>query len=552
MGVGRGIAERSRWPYPAMVPYSIKMYPIVQTAAEVGPQPPEAWPPPMRSSLIDWRNRGQLDGRSLNQIYLHVPFCPFICHFCPLYKVTANAERTDESKEAFVEALLREIAAYGRNAVARGQIYDSIYFGGGTPTELTPAQLARILTALRATFRLAPDPEITLEGVARQMLAPEYLEPCLEAGFNRVSFGVQSLEERLRKRIGRGDEIDDYLATARRVKALRPGAIVNVEIMAGLPEQSLASLAADVNEIVSWPVDSADVLYYVPMPGTRLQSFIQLGQRAEPLYGGSMLEMRRLVNASFAAAGFQQLTGEVFSRSDRDLFTRASYGGGGNCLNTVLALGPSSFGLLGGVAYHNVASLRKYVADIDQGLFPVRAALPLTGRHARSRAWAFSVMRLHIPDFLVVTARERRRVRRWSELGLVRRTPGGWDLTAHGRAWYNHMQTDVLPLAEQVAAARMFGSSHEQQAIFADPTEDSLNYELHRAITGRNAVVGRLRRLVYRTFLAAQARRGAGHALTFTGSRAPVRSARRDRAARRPEAEPVARRRSAPEQRQAP
>jgi coproporphyrinogen III oxidase-like Fe-S oxidoreductase len=507
-----------------MVPYSVKMYPIVQTATEVGPQPEAAWPPAMPASLMDWRNGTQLGTRSLNQIYLHVPFCPFICHFCPLYKVTSNKERTDESKEAFVSALLREIAAYGRNPVARGQVYDSIYFGGGTPTELTPGQLGRILQALRATFRLAADPEITLEGVARQMLAPGYLQASLDAGFNRFSFGVQSLEQRLRKRIGRGDEVDDYLATARKIKELSARSMVNVEIMAGLPEQTLASLRADVDEIASWPIDSADILYYVPMPGTRLQTLIQSGRRAEPLYGASMLEMRRLVNSSFARAGFQQLTGEVFSRSDRDLFTRASYGGGGNCLNTVLALGPSSFGLLGGIAYHNVASLSRYVHNLDQGLLPVRAALPLTRRHAHARAWAFSVMRLHVPDFLIVTRRDRRRVLRWRDLGLVARSAGGWDLTSHGRIWYNHMQTDVLPLGDQLAAARMFGSSNEQQSMFADPAEDSLNYELKRAIAGTSTVVGPIRQMAYRALLAAQTRRGRGsHALTFTGEKTSPR-----------------------------
>lgn len=518
------LTARSRWPYPAMLPYSLKAYPIVQTAPEIGPQKPSSWPAPMSPELVAWREKTSRGTRPVNQIYLHVPFCPFLCHFCPLYKVKDQSERTSESKQHFVEALIQEIELYGRNPVAAGQIYDSIYFGGGTPTELTPAQLRRVLEALQRNFSLAPDAEISLEGVARQMLAPDYLGACLEAGFNRISFGVQSLNTTLRQRIGRGDGTDDYPATIELAKRLDPRVIVNAEIMAGLPEQAMATLEEDVRQLVAWRVDSLDVLYYVLMPGTRLQQFVLDGRRKAPEYGASMLAMREFVNETMASSGLRQVTGEVFTRSDRDLFVTASFGGGGNSLNTLLALGPSSFGILGGTVYHNVADLKRYVAQVEEGLFPIRAGVPLTRATARRRAWAFSIMRLFVPDFLVESAKDQRRVERWESLGLCHHVPGGYALTERGRLWYNHMQMDLLPLREQIVASRMFGSAAQQEQMFAgNNPENSLEYEMLRLIALGGGMVGKARALGYRGLLAARSLlRSKSSALDFTGS--PVKN----------------------------
>src|SRR5262249_7663513 len=144
------------------------------------------------------------------------------------------------------------------------------------------------------------------------------------------------------------------------VRARWPSLSINTEIMAGLPEQTPESLSADLEQLLRWAPNSLDVLYYVPMPGIRLQQLISLGRRRTAERGHSLLAARALVNARFRAAGYTQLTGEVFVRDDRDLFTQASFGGGGHHLNTVLALGPSGFGLVGGAAYQNVPDLEAY------------------------------------------------------------------------------------------------------------------------------------------------------------------------------------------------
>jgi len=421
----------------------------------------------MEPRVAAWRDQTSYFQSAGSQIYLHVPFCPFLCHFCPLYKVQMS-ERTEDRKELFVRSLIDEIELYGGIPTAAGRHFNAIYFGGGTPTELTPEQLGRIIQALRRNFTIAPDAEITLEGVARQMLAPGYLEQCFQLGFNRVSFGVQSLDQRQRARIGRGDQVVDYPALISLVRSLRADANVNCEIMAGMPEQTFEAFQKDLTGIMSWNTDSLDVLYYVHIPGTRLTRLVANGRRAGPELGGHLLNLRQFTNTTFRDAGWQQVTGEVFIRKDRDLFVHTGFGGGGNGLNTVIGLGPSAFGMVGGTVYQNVCDLTQYIQTVRTGLLPVNTAQALDIDTVRRRAMLLSLIRLEIPEFIAETARERLLLHRWQQHGLIRRVPGGYRLTERGALWYNHMQMDALSLVEKVKIMRMFGSIEEQDEALSN------------------------------------------------------------------------------------
>lgn len=505
------------WPYPALLTQSVKAYPVVQVMPRVGPQDPTAWPPTLAPAVEHWRDR--IGGDVCNQIYIHVPFCPFICHFCPLYKVQAPRERAGDSKARYVAWLLQEIDSWAATKAVGDVEFHSIYLGGGTPTELSPDQLVTILRALRRRFRIAAEPEITLEGVARQMLANDYMPAVIESGVNRISFGIQSLDIALRRRIGRGDDVEDYaqiFATARR---RWPKLSINTEVMAGLPEQSRNSLSADLDQLIEWAPNSLDVLYYVLMPGTKLQRLVTLGRRDEPRHGDALLEARSSINHRMTSAGYQQLTGEVFVRDDRDLFTRASFGGSVHRINTVLALGPSGFGMVRGTAYQNVPDLAAYGRAITRGKLAIERAERLTVATARRRAQLFSLLELSANPAVFDRSRDRRLVERWQRRGLVADVDGSARLTPRGALWYNHLQMDVLPLRDLVRTLGMFGSLAEQRRASKVSLERLPEHrrELLQVIRG-HGLAGRLRFAGYRAYLrlAALVRRDRG-ALGFTG-----------------------------------
>jgi oxygen-independent coproporphyrinogen-3 oxidase len=496
---GLGDIPRNRWPYRALLPHSIKIFPIVQVADSIGPQSLASWPPPIDPQVEAWRERISCDAQ--NQIYIHVPFCPFLCHFCPLFKVESNKDRTDDQKEAYVKAVIAEIGTYAKIQSLTERRYHAIYFGGGSPTELSPSQLRRILTAVRSNFNVTQDAEITLEGVARQMLSPDYFSTCAQDGFNRISFGVQSLDSQVRRRIGRGDDVEDYYSLIEMVRRHQSDFPINVEIMAGLPEQGYSSFLTDVEQLLQWQTSSVDILYYVMMPGTKLHQLVSRGKRASPHYGADLLRMRQLANNAFQSGGYRQLTGEVFARTDRDLFVQTSFGGGWSGLNTVLAVGPSAFGLLGGTIYHNVCDLQKYIEVSRRELLPINTARNLDLRTARRRAMLLAILRLAVPRNLVEGIHDRMLVRKWKRLGLIEDDGSFYRLTELGKLWYNHMQIDLLPLTETMKSIRLFGSVHDQlEAVTGRKTRTSQDEELLDMIRSSGRI-GFLRLVAYRSLL---------------------------------------------------
>src|SRR5712671_6558653 len=115
-------------------------------------------------------------------LYVHIPFCAAICNYCNFNRGLFDAEL----KTRYVAAVLQEIRRAGDGAPA-----DTIFFGGGTPSLLEPAEIGEMISALRHSFALAPTAEITLEANP-ETVTLERLEGFRHAGINRVSFGVQS------------------------------------------------------------------------------------------------------------------------------------------------------------------------------------------------------------------------------------------------------------------------------------------------------------------------------------------------------------------------
>lgn len=167
---------------------------------------------------------------SATAIYVHIPFCSRKCGYCDF---NAYSGYKDGTKGRYVEALCREIALAGD-----GSPIQTVFFGGGTPTNLAPSALARILEALRAGFTLAPTAEISLEANPSDT-DPLVLEQLRAAGFNRLSFGVQTFDDGLLKLIDREHSGE----TARRaVRAAQAAGFDNLslDLMFGLPRQRVA------------------------------------------------------------------------------------------------------------------------------------------------------------------------------------------------------------------------------------------------------------------------------------------------------------------------
>lgn len=156
-------------------------------------------------------------------IYIHIPFCSTKCHFCD-YTVYTNTK--DDLREAYVQALVKEIRAFTANPVFPKFRIEAIYYGGGTPGLLTAEQLIRILNACRETFELAPNAEIAIEFDPRSV-EREKLDALFAAGFTRFSIGIQSFDEEILRETNRPHGLNDI---DKAVTAIRDSGFKHVNV----------------------------------------------------------------------------------------------------------------------------------------------------------------------------------------------------------------------------------------------------------------------------------------------------------------------------------
>ncbi|MBL8102349.1 MAG: radical SAM family heme chaperone HemW [Anaerolineales bacterium] len=175
-------------------------------------------------------------------IYLHIPFCKHRCAYCD-FNTYAGQE---DSIPAYVNALIREIEFVGHRA---GQTnIHTVFFGGGTPSLLSALQFDSILKALYSAFTVTADAEISIEANPGT-ISPEKLNAIRKSGINRISFGVQSANtEELRML----ERIHDFFTVIEAVSTARKAGFdnLNLDLIYGLPEQTLASWQTTLHRIV--------------------------------------------------------------------------------------------------------------------------------------------------------------------------------------------------------------------------------------------------------------------------------------------------------------
>ena len=194
-------------------------------------------------------------------LYVHIPFCRSICNFCPYCKVRYSKDLCDR----YIDALLREIHAVGGQQSGKKET-NSLYFGGGTPSLLSPAQIAQILETAADCFTLSPDTEVTMEANPAAA-APEQLRRFRESGVNRLSFGVQSLSDSQLKRLGRLHTAQEAVET---VCAAAAAGFDNLscDLMLALPGQTPEELEQTIREMTRLPIVHISAYLLKIEPGT--------------------------------------------------------------------------------------------------------------------------------------------------------------------------------------------------------------------------------------------------------------------------------------------
>lgn len=206
-------------------------------------------------------------------LYIHIPFCKQACSYCDFYFVTQQKYKQD-----FVEELIRDIHSKKDTRFSEEPI-QTIYFGGGTPSLLTPSQVEEILDAIRETFTLEPK-EITLE-MNPDDVSKEYLSGLKSAGINRASMGVQTFEPELLAFMNRAHSSEEALACLEMLEASAFD-VFTVDLIYGNPGQTLESLERDIDTILKFNPPHISAYSLTVEPKTRLGKQVELGRISPP------------------------------------------------------------------------------------------------------------------------------------------------------------------------------------------------------------------------------------------------------------------------------
>lgn len=209
----------------------------------------------------------------MSMIYLHVPFCTSRCIYCDFYSTTQSATVRHE----YVNAACAELA--NRKSYLADRLIQSIYFGGGTPSQLQIKEIAILLDSINKHYDIDTNAEITLEANPDDV-TPDFAHNLRNLGFNRVSLGVQSFNDRILKMLNRRHDA----ATAQdAVHTLQQAGLdnISIDLIYGLPTQLLQDFSSDLQKAFSLPIKHLSTYALSIEQGTLLQRKIQSNELAE-------------------------------------------------------------------------------------------------------------------------------------------------------------------------------------------------------------------------------------------------------------------------------
>lgn len=313
--------------------------------------------------LIDVLRRPPSETVEDHCLYLHVPFCSTICTFCNYFKVL---DRHPEERQAFVDALVLEIDTYGRYLHERKKLIRGIHFGGGTPTLLEHDQFAQILNAFRRNFDLSECDLYSLEGTLKSLVDRNKIASLVDLGFNRLSFGVQTLNPQIRRKLGVHYEQAQVKEVCSSLSALGLQNF-NIDLMFNLPDQEPEEVLRDIDEMFSYGANNIDLYFLNVYPRTNIEKILKQRARwvgyndtARQIEFGAAIygHIAKSERIKLLFSNTISLKSKKIHRTLSNALGNNKYDGGNQ-----FALGPSARGYVDGYIYKNDASLDGYLAN---------------------------------------------------------------------------------------------------------------------------------------------------------------------------------------------
>jgi len=376
-------------------------------------------------------------------LYVHLPFCNTICYYCACNKVVTR----DKSQSAkYIKYLDKELALLAPLLGGERALHE-LHWGGGTPNFLAGDEMAALVHAIEARLGRAPRSQYSIE-IDPRSAEPGMMNLLGDLGFDRVSLGVQDFDAAVQKAVHRVQSVE---TTARVIDEARASGFrsVNLDLIYGLPKQTLDSFSRTLDEVLRLAPDRVALYNYAHLP--KLFKPQRRIVDAELPSAEVKLELMTLAIGRLTRAGYLYIGMDHFARPEDELAQVQSRGGLARSFQgysthagDLLGLGMSAIGQVGAAYYQNVKELAGYYAALDAGRLPVLRGLALGADDLVRRAVIQALMcnfrvsleaieLAHLIEFRHYFAPELRDLRRLADDGLVELGPEWITVTPRGR-----------------------------------------------------------------------------------------------------------------------
>ncbi len=291
-------------------------------------------------------------------LYIHIPICKVKCVYCDFYSIT----KKEDQIPLFTECLLKEINNYKH--YARKWEFDTIFFGGGTPSLLPAKYLEQILQKLHDTFDTSNVQEITLE--ANPGEAPlQHLKDIRGLGVNRLSMGFQSFDDKILKVLGRLHQSKDCFKTFNNARKAGFDNI-SADMIFNIPELSTQKWNSDLTRLIELDPEHISAYSLTVEPSTKLFNLVKRKELLMPIESID-IEQFLLTNKILSEHGYSHYEISNYAKINRESKHNLHYWN----LSPYLSFGPSAHSYDLEKRWWNVRSLEKYIGSISNNKLPV-------------------------------------------------------------------------------------------------------------------------------------------------------------------------------------
>jgi oxygen-independent coproporphyrinogen-3 oxidase len=377
-------------------------------------------------------------------LYVHVPFCESICYYCACNKVITKDHGRSARYVRYVQremAMVSELLGNARHAV-------QMHWGGGTPNFLDPEEMSALMEAIRASFRLDPRGEYSIE-VDPRTVRGGTIGFLAEQGFNRISLGVQDFDPQVQQAVNRIQSEEQTRAVIDNARAAGFRS-VNVDLIYGLPKQNVIGFNRTLERVIDAAPDRIALYNYAHLPTVfKPQRRIAEADLPTP---DAKLQLLSLAIKRLTEAGYTYIGMDHFARPDDDLAAaqrqgrlhRNFQGYSTHAETDLLGFGISAIGQVGPTYGQNVKTLDEYYDRLDHDNLPVMRGIELTADDLVRRALIQCLMChfevpieslevAHLIDFRKYFAQEIEDLAPLRETGLLTLEPQWLTVTPIGR-----------------------------------------------------------------------------------------------------------------------